>query len=36
MKRFLTTKGWVVLAVLLLLPTVLLGQEVGGGIAGTI
>jgi len=36
MRRFLTTKGWVVLAVLLLLPTVLLGQEVVGGIAGTI
>jgi hypothetical protein len=36
MRRFLTTKGWVILAVLLFLPTVLPGQEVTGGIAGTI
>jgi hypothetical protein len=36
MRRFLTTKGWAVLAVILLLPAVMLGQEVTGGISGTI
>jgi len=37
MNRFVTTRGWVVLlAVMLLLPAVMLGQEVTGRIAGTI
>lgn len=36
MKRFLTTMGWVALAAMLILPAVLIAQEVTGGIAGTI
>jgi hypothetical protein len=36
MRRFLITRGWIVLAVVLLLPAVMSGQEVTGSIAGTI
>ena len=36
MKRFVSTRGWVVFLAVLLLPAMMLGQEVTGSIAGTV